>query len=132
MKVEDMHRFEKAERMIVSHMDGVSLKERKSSEELRQRLEIDNVADVIRRNRLRWFGHVERKDDIDWVKACQRLEVSGRMGRGRGKKIWRECVAEDMRVLGLNECDVHDRVKWRKGILGNRLTRPSMETADVK
>ena len=73
---------------------------RKSSEELRQRLEIDNVVDVIRRNRLRWFGHVERKDDVDWVKACQRLEVSGRRGRGRGKKTWRECVAEDMRVLG--------------------------------
>src|SRR5664279_2122963 len=93
MKVEDMHR----------------LKDRKSSEESRQRLEIGNVADVIRRNRLRWFGHVERKDDVDCVKACQRLEVSGRRDRGRVKKTWRACVAEDMRVIGLKECDVHDR-----------------------
>src|SRR5664279_5045026 len=92
MKVEDMHRQERAERMMVRHMCGVSLKDRKSSEELRQWLEIDNVAGVIRRNRLRWFGHVERKD-VDWVKACQRLEVSGRRGRGRGKQTWRECVS---------------------------------------
>ena len=58
-------------------MCGVTLKDRKSCEELRQRLGIDSVSDVLRRNRLRWFGHVERKNDYDWVKACQRLEVAG-------------------------------------------------------
>ena len=45
---------------------------------------------------------MQRKDAVDRVKACQRLEVSGRRGRGMSKKTWRECVAEDMRVLGLN------------------------------
>ena len=43
MKVEDMHRLERAERMMVRHMCGVSLKDRKSSNELRQRLEIEMV-----------------------------------------------------------------------------------------
>ena len=52
------------------------------------------------------------------MKACQRLEVSGRSDRGRGRKTWRECVAEDMKVLGLEERDVQDRLKWRRGILG--------------
>ena len=27
--------------------------------------------EVVRRGRLRWFGHVERKADEDWVKKCQ-------------------------------------------------------------
>ena len=62
---------------MVRHMCGVTLKDRKSCEELSQRLGIDCVSDVLRRNRLRWFGHVERKNDDDWVKACQRLEVAG-------------------------------------------------------
>ena len=74
---------------------------------------------------------MERKNDDDWVKACQRLEVAGGRVRGRSKKTWRECVAEDMRVLGLEQSDVQDRLKWRKGIMGNRLTHASMETTDI-
>ena len=38
-------------------MCGVTLKDGKSCEELRQRLGIDSVSDVLRRNRLRWFSH---------------------------------------------------------------------------
>lgn len=33
-------------------------------------------------------------------------------------KTRRNYVAEDMKVLRLNVCDVHDWVKWRKGIVG--------------
>ena len=43
------------------------MKERISSEELRQRLELEGIMDVIRRGRLRWYGHVMRKQDEDWV-----------------------------------------------------------------
>jgi len=35
-----------------------------------------------------------------------------------GKKTWRECVVEDMRVLGLEQSDVQGRQVWRKGIIG--------------
>ena len=74
---------------------------------------------------------MERKNDDDWVKACQRLEVAG--GRGRSKKTWRECVAEVMRVLGLEQSGVHDRLGWRKGIMEKPSDpRASMETTDVK
>ena len=44
----------------------------------------------------------ERTNDDDWVKACQRLEVAGGSGRGSSKNMWRECVVEDMRVIGLD------------------------------
>ena len=60
MKVEDMRRLERAERMMVRWMCGVTLKERKHSEELLARLGIEGVAEIVRRGRLRWYGHVER------------------------------------------------------------------------
>ncbi len=41
----------------------------------------------MRRRRLRWFGHVERKKVDDWVNACRNLEVAGCRGRGRPKNL---------------------------------------------
>ena len=42
-------------------MCGVSLKDRKRSVGLYSLLGIQGVADVVRRDRLRWFGHLEHK-----------------------------------------------------------------------
>ena len=57
-----------------------------SSKELRERLGVDDIALVLRQNRLRWYGHVLRKDDDDWVKKCMEHEVEGSRPRGRPKK----------------------------------------------
>ena len=62
--------------------------------------------------------HVERKDADDWVSACRNMAVSGE--RGRDRKTWKECVADDMRQLRLRQEDAQDRAVWRNGILGNR------------
>jgi len=35
--------------------------------ELRQQLGMKDTIKVVKRNRLRWYGHL-RKDDDDWVK----------------------------------------------------------------
>ena len=40
---------------------GVSLKDMKRSEVLYSLLGVQSVAEVARRGRMRWFGHVERK-----------------------------------------------------------------------
>ena len=38
---------------------------------------------------LRWYGHVLRKDDEDWVKKCMEHEVEGSRPRGRpGKRLY--------------------------------------------
>ena len=71
---------------MVTWMCGVSLKDRHLTADLYQSLGIENVAEVVRRSRLRWFGHVERKDKDDWVSACRYLNVDGFRQRGRGQK----------------------------------------------
>src|SRR6266516_3897905 len=103
MKVDDMQRLVRPENNMVRWMSGVTLKERRTSEELRHGLGIEGVDSVVCRGRLRWFGHVERKEDNDWVSKCWNLEVIGGIKRGRGKKKWSECVAADMKKLGVKK-----------------------------
>ena len=57
-----------------------------------RRLGIDNIALVLHQNRLRWYGHVLRKDDDDWVKKCMEYEVEGPRPRGKPKSTWRQVV----------------------------------------
>ena len=73
-------------------MCGVTLKDRCKSEELRKRLDIEDVADVVRKSRLGWFGHLERKDAGDWVSACRNTDIAGNAGKDRLKKRWNEAV----------------------------------------
>ena len=56
-----------------------------------RRLGIDDIALVLHQNRLRWYGHVLRKDD-DWVKKCMEYEVEGPRPRGKPKRTWRQVV----------------------------------------
>ena len=69
MKAENLHSLERAQRMMVRWMCGVSLKDRKRSEVLYSLLGVHSMANVVRHGRL-WFGHVERKNGDDWVSAC--------------------------------------------------------------
>ena len=65
-------------------------------------------------NRLRWYGHVLRKDDDDCVKKCMEYEVEGSRPRARPKRTWKEVVREDCQARKLNKEDAVDRCKWRK------------------
>ena len=71
MKAEDMQRLERTERMMIRWICGVKLSDRKANMELLSWLGIQCVSDAVRRGRLRWFGHVERKEPDDWVSACR-------------------------------------------------------------
>ena len=90
-----------------------------SNEALRGRLSIDCVSDLVRRSRLRLFGHVVRKDDQQWVRKCMNFKVDGSAGRGRPRKSWLECVNDDMKKFGLKKEMAHDRTVWRSAIHGN-------------
>ena len=57
------------------------------SEELRERLGVDVIILILQQNRLRWHGHVLRKEDTDWVKKCMEYEVEGSRPRGRRKRL---------------------------------------------
>ena len=42
---------------------------------------------LVKCGRLRWFGHVERKDKEDWVSACRDMKVDGKTSRSVAQKL---------------------------------------------
>jgi len=72
-KVEDDNQLERAERAMARSMCGVSLRDRISMEDIMLRLGVEEVLNVVRTGRLRWFGHVERK--CGWVSTCRNIKV---------------------------------------------------------
>ena len=75
--------------------------------------------DLLIRGRLRWFGHVERKEADDWVSKSRHLEVGGGVRKGGSRKTWMQCVNKDMRKCRLKKVDAQNRASWRDSIVGN-------------
>ena len=50
---------------MIRWMCGISMKDRRTNEELRRIVGVQPITNVIRNGRLRWYGHVMRKGDYD-------------------------------------------------------------------
>ena len=87
------------------------------------------VDEVARRGRLRWFGHVERKNGDNYVSACRNVVVAGVRHSGRGRKTWYECVTDDMKALGLHPEWAVFRNMWR-GFISGEMSNPSWAWKD--
>jgi len=114
LNMEQQQRLERVEMRMVRWMCGVSLRERKTNDDLRKMMGIESVMDVVKRNRLRWLGHVLRKDESDWVRGVLEMSVVGSRGRGRPRKTWLKVVEEEMWARGLRRGDAENREKWRR------------------
>ena len=83
---------------------------------MQTKLNISPVDVVIRRNRLRWYGHTARMNDSEWPKAIQSIFVDGKAPRGRPRKRWVDCINADMKQLNLKCEDALDRTTWRSKV----------------
>ena len=93
-------KFERAEIQMIRWMCGISLKYRRTREELRKLVGVELITTVIRIGRLRWYG---RTCDEDWVKKCMEFRVEGRRPVGRPRKTWLESVGADMAELEIDK-----------------------------
>ena len=71
----------------------------------------------MERNKLRWYGHLLRKNEDDVVRQAWKEPIKGKRSRGRQLKRWKDGLRERMEELGLKEQDAQDSNKWRRGIM---------------
>ena len=67
-----------------------------------------------RARKARWYGHVERKGEDDWVRGCRSLKM-GNMKQGRPLKSWYEVLKEEMKVKDIDEEWAEELVQNKKG-----------------
>ena len=108
-------RLETNEMRMLRMICGVTLRDRISNEEIRSRVHVAPLGTVVTRNRLRWFGHVVRREDESLIKQALEMRAE-RRGRGRPKLRWEELVSRDMKMKGLSREDALNREYWRVAI----------------
>ncbi len=79
----------------------------------------------VKRNTLRWFGHVERMGSERLIKKVYESEVEVQRGRGRPRARWKDGVERYMSEGSVGWEEGHqltrDRNAWRRFICGHPL-----------
>ena len=73
---------------MIRWLCSVSMKDRKISEEWRELVGVEPFTTVIKSGRLRWYEHVMRKSDQDWVNKSMEYRVESRRLVGRPARTW--------------------------------------------
>ena len=62
------------------------------------------------RHRQRWFGHVQRKEDDDWM-YVEYAKPDGHSCKSRPKMTWMEVANKDLTEFGMCKADTQDRMR---------------------
>ena len=118
VRIADSQRLDRTEMSMIRWMCGASLSSNSSSAELRALLGVTPITVRMSCNRLRWYGHVSRKDVGDWLRKVQEPDavIAGVALPGRPLKSWKEVIDRDLDEHQLDEELVHNRDAWRAAI----------------
>ncbi|KAM1895076.1 hypothetical protein ACFX13_043897 [Malus domestica] len=117
VKHQHVHKMGVAEMRMLRWMCGHTRKDKIRNEDIRGKVGVAEIEGKMRENRLRWFGHVQRRPTDAPIRRCDYgTEVQGRRGRGRPRKTLRETLRKDLEYLDLTENMTQDRTQWRSKI----------------
>ena len=105
--------MEVAELKMLRFSLGVTRMDTIRNEYIRGTAQVGRFGEKTREARLRWYGHVLRKDDGYIGRRMLRMELPGKRKRGRPKRRFVDVVKEDMAEVEVKEEDADDRSNWR-------------------
>ena len=105
--------MEVAEMKMLRFAMGVTRKDKIRNEHIRSTVKVERLGMKMREGRLRWYGHVMRRDQEYVGRKIMEMVLSGKRRRGRPKRRFLDVVKEDMEEVGAKETDIEDRMMWR-------------------
>ena len=104
-------RLVRNDRAMLCWMYNTKLNQEVSKQELMEKFNITPLENMLRANRLSWYGHVEHSSG--WINRCRSIKVPCTKGPGRPKKTWDETVRGDRKAWQLMDADPQDCSSWR-------------------
>ncbi|KAK3520147.1 hypothetical protein QTP70_016254 [Hemibagrus guttatus] len=108
--------LEVAELKMLRFSLGVTRLDRIRNEYIRGTAHVGRLGDKVKEARLRWFGHVQRRDSEYIGRRMLDMGLPGRRQRGRPKRRYMDVINEDMKLVGARVEDAEDRDRWREMI----------------
>ena len=128
-QVEEM---EVAEMKMLKFAMGVTRKDMIRNEHIRSTAKVERLGMKMREGRLRWYGHVMRRDQEYVGRKMMEMELPRKRRRGRPKRRFLDVVKEDMKKVGAKKMDIEDRKMWRIMIrCGHLRERPKGEEEEA-
>ena len=100
---------------------GVMIKDKIRNEHIRSTVKVERLGMKMREGRLRWYGHVMRRDQEYVGRKMTEMELPGKRRRGTPKRRFLDVVKKDIGEVGAKEKDVKNRKMWRKMMLCGHL-----------
>ena len=98
-------------------MHGAKLVEKKRTEGPMEKLGLkETVVQMAKAKRVRWYGHVLRRDDQHVLRKVLEFQVKGKRKRGQLKKTWKKQAEKESKSVGLEKKDAMNQVRWRVGV----------------
>ena len=97
-----------------NHMPKIRKMDRIRNEIIRGTTKVGEIFKKVQESRLKWYGHVSRREDEYVGKRVMGMEVPGKRRRGRPKRRWLDSIRNDLSERGLSEEDAQDRPRWRR------------------
>ena len=95
-------------------MGGVTKLDRIRNERIRGTTKVGEIAKKVQESRLKWYGHILRREDEHVGKRVMVMEVLGKRRRGRPKRMWLDNIRNDLSESELSGKEAQDQVKWRR------------------
>ena len=105
--------MEVAEMKMLRFAMGVTKKDKIRNEYIRSTVKVERLGMKMMEGRLRWYGHVMRRDQEYVGRKMMEMELPGKRRRGRPKRRFLDVVKEDMEKVGAKETNVEERKVWR-------------------
>ena len=113
VKEERVKKLKVVEMRYLGAIRGVTRRDRMRNEDIRWELKMADLREKIRECRLRWYGHVKRMEENEFIRwSAERANQEQGREDARESDGWTGVGMHDGRLVDLDKVD--DKIEWRK------------------